>query len=68
MKMASNMVDPLPGIKMVSSGSKNLITLVIPLENGKHGIKRVFYHQKFPMQRFLKGTLHTQSLINLLVT
>ena len=42
MKMASNMVDPLHGIKMVSSGSKNLITLVIPWENGKHGIKRVF--------------------------
>ena len=56
-----NMVDPLHGIKMVSSGSKNLITLVIPWENGKHGIKRYSDIRSFPWRDFGRNT---SSLIN----
>ena len=54
MKMVLNMDYPLRGIKMESSGSKDLITLVIPSEHGNHGMKKVLSCQKFFMQRFLK--------------
>ena len=40
-KMVLNMDYPLRGIKMESSGSKDLITLVIPSEHGNHGMKKV---------------------------